>query len=457
MRLYPRSLLGRLSAAFAVIAAAAILLGTWRVDRQLNEAVRSIHELSLRAMAEPLSDRLRTGGIGVLDLPSPHAAAPRLAPRLDGVGSSFRYVVLDQNGDVLAASAGAHPGLPRPDLAGRENASFEVDEGPLHLWGLSRTVQTPDGPLVLQVAQDMTSVSVVLDDVPRVAFLPLVALLAAGAALLFLANLGLALLLLAPLRRAAAEAAAIRPGTARRIGERGMPAEALPLIRAVNAALDRLDDAFARQRRFSQDVAHELRTPLAILTTEVDLLEDRATAKRLRRDIDGLARLVTQLLDAAEAPPPAPDRLADLAEVCAATADALRPAAAAQGRAIAVSGAPGPVWVRGDPDALGRAVRNLLDNALAHTPAGTEVELRIVPPATVEVADHGPGVPEAQRMLVFERFWRADRRRPRGAGIGLSLVSEIAARHGGSVSVRDNEGGGAVFSLRLPAAGEPSA
>jgi signal transduction histidine kinase len=110
--------------------------------------------------------------------------------------------------------------------------------------------------------------------------------------------------------------------------------------------------------------------------------------------------------------------------------------------------------VRGDPDALGRAVRNLLENALAHTPAGTEVTLRVVPPATVEVADRGPGVPEAQRTLVFERFWRADRRRPRGAGIGLSLVSEIVARHGGSISIRDNEGGGAIFSLSLPAAGE---
>ncbi|MBW8268551.1 sensor histidine kinase [Caldovatus aquaticus] len=452
MRLSPRSLLGRLTATFAAIAAAAILLGAWLLNRELVGTVHSIHEVTLQAMAEPLTERLRADGVRALAGLAP--AQPGPAAQLAGLRSSFRYVVLTPAGEVLVASVHAQPGLPRHDLLGREEASFDVqDGGGLHLWGLSRTVQTPDGPLVLQVAQDMTSVFAVLDDVPRAVFWPLVSLLVAGAALLFLANLGIALLLLRPLRRAAAEAAAIRPGEARRIGERGIPTEVRPLIRAVNAALDRLDEAFARQRRFSQDVAHELRTPLAILTTEVDLLEDRAVAERLRRDLDGLARLVAQLLEAAEAAPRLPDRLFDLAQVCATTAQALAPAAAAAGRSITLGGEPGPVWVRGDPDALGRAVRNLLENALTHTPPGTAVELRLrASPPTVEVADRGPGIPEAQRALVFARFWRADRGRRGGAGIGLSIVSEIAALHGGAVEIRDNEGGGAVFALTLPAA-----
>ncbi|HYF07359.1 MAG TPA: ATP-binding protein, partial [Acetobacteraceae bacterium] len=454
----PRSLFGQLTAVFGVVAAAMILLGAWGFDHQIHGAVRAVHERSLLAAAEPLAQRLQEGGIASLSEPKP----PALAARFETAGGTIRYVVLDQAGTILASTPNASPGLPRQELIGQPFATFAVDRSDLHLWGLSRMVETPQGPLTLQVAQDMTSVFVVLDDVPRAAFWPIAALLGGGALVLFLANLALTRLLLAPLRRAAADAAAIGPTRARRrIDETGMPAEVLPLIRAVNGALDRLDEALSRQRRFSQDVAHELRTPLAILTTEVDLLEDRAAAARLRGDLESLAGMVGQLLEAAEATPPAPDRPVDLVALCVEVADRMAGGAAQSGRRIVLEHGPGPMPVLGHPDALHRAVRNLLDNALSHAPAGSTVTLRIRPPATVEVADRGPGVPEAQRALVFRRFWRADRGHRRGgSGIGLALVAEIAEQHGGSVGVRDNEGGGAVFVLALPpapagAAGQP--
>ncbi|WP_158295619.1 sensor histidine kinase [Crenalkalicoccus roseus] len=449
MRLAPRSLLGRLTFAFVLIAVAAAALGIWGLNRRIHEAVRSVHEMSLRAVADPLTQRLQAGGVRALDAPLP---AP-LAARLDFMGGTVSYMVLDAQGEVLDASARIHPRLRRPDLApARGDVTFRVVAPGTRFWGLSRRVETPEGPVVLQVGQDMTSAFVVLDEVPSAAFWSIVELFGGAAVLMLLANAGLARALLAPLRHAAAEAAAITPGSARRIGTAGMPEEVLPLIQAVNGALDRLEEALLRQRRFSQDVAHELRTPLAILMGEVDLLSNQAEAAELRRDLQALARLVDRLLEAAEAPPPPPEARTDLAAVCRAVAERLAPAAGRAGRRIALLGGEEPLWVRGDGEELGRAVRNLVENALDHAPAGTAVELRLLPPATVEVADRGPGVPEAQRALVFERFWRADRGGRRGSGIGLSLVAEIAARHGGSVTIRDNEGGGAVFALILPAA-----
>ena len=179
---------------------------------------------------------------------------------------------------------------------------------------------------------------------------------------------------------------------------------------------------FQRQR-FNQDVAHELRTPLAILTSELDLLEDKAVAKRLRADLEALTAIVSQLLEAAEASPASPDQQVDLAAICQETASQLENSAAQSGRSIRVELPRDSVPVFGHGAALRRAVRNLLDNALTHSPAGGEVTLRITPPAVVEVADRGPGVPEAQKSKVFERFWRADRGHRRGgSGIGTGGV-----------------------------------
>lgn len=446
----PRSLFGQLMAIFAVVAAAMIVLGAWTLDRQIHNAARATHERFLLTAVEPLAQRLKARGVAGLS----DGRLPVLVNPLYSAGGTIRYAVLDAGGELLASSPNALPGLPQLNFVGQVSAAFAVDVGDLHLWGVSRQVETPDGAVTLQVAQDMSSVFVVLDDVPRAAFWPIVLALGGGAILLFLANLLLTRMLLRPLRQAAADAAAITPTRARqRIGEDRMPNEILPLIRAVNGALDRTEQVMRRQQRFNQDVAHELRTPLAILTSELDLLEDKAVARRLRADLEALTAIVSQLLEAAEASPASPDQQVDLAAICQETASQLENSAAQSGRSIRVELPRDSVPVFGHGAALRRAVRNLLDNALTHSPAGGEVTLRITPPAVVEVADRGPGVPEAQKSKVFERFWRADRGHRRGgSGIGLALVAEIAAQHGGTVWVRDHEGGGAVFGFSLPRA-----
>ena len=122
----------------------------------------------------------------------------------------------------------------------------------------------------------------------------------------------------------------------------------------------------------------------------------------------------------------------------------------------------GPAPVLGDEDKLRQVVANLVGNAVRHTPAGTPIELAVgvdgagpAPEAVLEVRDHGPGLAPEHAEKVFERFFRVDASRRRGtgggSGLGLSIVSAVAAVHGGAASVRQTEGGGATFVLRLPA------
>ncbi len=230
-----------------------------------------------------------------------------------------------------------------------------------------------------------------------------------------------------------------------------MPHEIVPLVKAVNEAFDRLEEGFRIQREFTADAAHELRTPLTILRTHIDMLQDNETTRTLRDDIVGMSRIVDQLLEIAELETLVVDRndRADLRAVCSDVAMFVAPLALEQGKGIAVTGTEGEVWVKGNSDTLFQAIRNLAENAIAHTPEGTAVELYVGTSGIVEVLDAGPGVPEDARQLIFRRFWRADRRRAGGGGLGLSIVSRIVEAHGGSVSIADRRSGGAVFSVRL--------
>jgi signal transduction histidine kinase len=131
----------------------------------------------------------------------------------------------------------------------------------------------------------------------------------------------------------------------------------------------------------------------------------------------------------------------------------MAPLAVERGQTIALTGAQAPVWVRGHTEALFRAVRNLIENAIRHTPPGVSIEVEVTEAGVVRVLDDGPGVPESDRESIFRRFWRRDRGRAESRGLGLAIVSRVAEAHDGSVSVENRPGGGAIFTLRLrPAA-----
>jgi signal transduction histidine kinase len=175
----------------------------------------------------------------------------------------------------------------------------------------------------------------------------------------------------------------------------------------------------------------------------------------LRADVDRMARLVNQLLMVAqlEALTIHPDDKADLSAVATELAALLAPLAIKAERGVAVLNADRPVMVRGNRDALYQALRNLVENALKFTPPGTEIEIEIDRSGAVTVSDRGPGIPEPQREHLFRRFWRADRRQSGGAGLGLAIAHRIATAHAGHLTVADNPGGGARFTLRVPLVG----
>lgn len=254
------------------------------------------------------------------------------------------------------------------------------------------------------------------------------------------------------LDRAAADAARIdvdRRGV--RLPAEQVPAEAAPLVDAVNAALARLDEGYARRQRFLLDAAHELRTPIAILQARLDGLPDGTARAQLLEDVARLATLAEQMLDvqrlrqqdAAFVP-------VDLGALARRVAADLAPLAIAAGYALSLEDASAaPLFVDGDRAALERALANLVQNAIQHGGRRGTIALRVLAPRSVEVADQGEGIPSADRERIFEPFHRL-RPRSSGAGLGLHLVHEIVQRHGARIAVRDEPGGGACFRIDFP-------
>jgi signal transduction histidine kinase len=256
---------------------------------------------------------------------------------------------------------------------------------------------------------------------------------------------------LRPLRLASAEASAVsveRPG--QRVSTVGMATEIRPLIDAVNRALTRLEGAIAAQRRFTANAAHELRTPLAVLRARVDGLEPGPDRAVLTRDIVRMSRAVSQMLLTARLQAGGLDETASV-NLAALTRDVIAdmaPLAHSKGRDITLEISARPI-VAGSSTALESAVRNLIENALRFTPDGKSVTVRVLPGATIAVEDCGPGITDADKTRIFEPFWRAQAPSGDGAGLGLAIVNEVAALHGGDISVQDVPGGGARFVLQL--------
>jgi signal transduction histidine kinase len=165
---------------------------------------------------------------------------------------------------------------------------------------------------------------------------------------------------------------------------------------------------------------------------------------RLVEQLLCVARLDSVVLDCSSA--------VDLRQLAEEVVGAMAHLALAAGRTIALTGVDHPVIVIGNAAAIADALRNLIENALAHTPPGTEVVVEVEPTGVISVQDSGPGVPEEDRPRIFERFWRGKGVRADGAGLGLAIVMEIVRAHGASVTVSNRIPRGARFDVRFPAA-----
>ena len=223
-----------------------------------------------------------------------------------------------------------------------------------------------------------------------------------------------------------------------------IPSEVVPLVLAVNGALERLDQGYERHQRFIADAAHELRTPIAILQAKIEAADAPVVAYALSRDVARLATLTEQLLDIQRADRGAPMAPVDLASLARRVIGDLAPLVIASGGELAV------VVVRngsvlGDAPAMERVLANLVQNAIEH--GGRMVTIHVDGPV-MEVEDDGPGIPEEERERVFEPFHRL-RARQTGAGLGLNLVRQIMDRHRGRVEAHDAPNGGTIMRLEF--------
>ena len=264
---------------------------------------------------------------------------------------------------------------------------------------------------------------------------------------------------LAPLVRMAAEADAIGAyDLSQRLPVPARRDEIRRLGSTLNRMLERLDAAVQRERNFTAEVSHELRTPLGILRAEVELARAAAAEPAAREglssaleEIDRLTAVVEDLLLLARADAAAVfDRrhVVDLGELASAAVQRFHRVAAARGVTLAASGS---ATITGDAPAVERALANLVDNALRHTPAGGTVNIHAEPGtrgAILVVRDSGPGAETQALATLFDRYTPAASR-PGSAGLGLSIVAAVAASHGGGVRARNLPQGGLEITVEL--------
>jgi signal transduction histidine kinase len=463
MRLFSaRSLQLQLALRLAALYVAATAIVVAVLIYQAYSTANTLTDEDLSRRAEEIAGfvTINDSGDPRLDLP------PRLAATYGESAGTFLFVVRTADGRVIGASypeirdlvsgwpaAGAEPSYFKLERFGRAEQSY---------YGFTKKVDSRTGSLSVTVARAADASefvhAVLREFVLDIAWIiPIVV----GATLL-IGVLGIRRGL-RPLRLASARAAAIDPSSISvRLPEQDLPVEVRPLAEAVNRALDRLERGFAVQREFTANAAHELRTPLSIVTAGLDQLGGNGEVEKLRKDVARMNRLVEQLLRVARLDAVALSTLdtVDLSTVAADVVVYMAPLAISQGKSIAVQGTERPAQVKGNRHAIEDAIRNLVENAVAHAPPRTEVVITVDPAGFINVADHGAGVRPEDRDRIFDRFWRGLGESGSGAGLGLAIVREIMKAHQGSVQVEDNPGGGAVFKLlfaQLPIEGSETA
>ncbi|HET9822545.1 MAG TPA: sensor histidine kinase N-terminal domain-containing protein [Burkholderiaceae bacterium] len=260
------------------------------------------------------------------------------------------------------------------------------------------------------------------------------------------------------------------------IDERVAPEEVSPLVAAINEVLRRLDASLATQKHFLADAAHQLKTPLAGLRTQAELAQreiDAGDAKAAKRSLQQIARsslraahMVNQLLAMARAEDRGEARRTQTFNLAALATEAVHdfvPRALAKGIDLGYEG-PGAKdasapKLTGEPLLVREMIRNLVDNAVQYTPGGGTVTVRVLADpfgqvAVLQVEDNGPGIPEAERELVFQPFYRALGTEVDGSGLGLAIVREVVDRHGGDVAIEAVQpraaAPGARITVRLP-------
>ena len=443
------SLEARLTRRMIGIVALAFMLLLVILKVQYEAERDSLRDRSLLAQAADLASHvtLAEGGV-TLSLPA------NLGDAYSRPDRQFIFLIVDGEGRVLASSHGQkRPIAPLPEPGGDPYFSLPDLDGRGGYYGVTSPLGNGhELPLFIQVAQGALHDDVLADSVVE-EFLeqswPLLLLLGIG---ILSVTVWTVRQSLSPVTSLSQLARRIGPGNlGMRLPEDDLPAEILPLVQAVNRSLGRIEEGYSRERDFTANAAHELRTPLAVLKAHVETMSGLEDVPALIEELNGVERLVGQLLRLSQADNLVLrlDERADLAAVAKGVAEQLAPLALREGKSISLAEG-GPLPVHGNADFLSLAIRNLVENALAHTPRGEAVEIRMGPGARVSVIDRGPGVAPEDEERIFERFYRAPAEGGKGAGLGLAIAKRIAVIHGGGIETGRETGKGAVFTLYLP-------
>jgi two-component system sensor histidine kinase TctE len=430
-----------------------VAAGTFVSYRIALNAANKAYDAALLDPVLAIASHLHLSGKELeLDLPSIAIEALRIDTE-----DRVYYAILGPGGEQLIAGTArlpAPPDLLRPG----EHTFFDARLEGERVRVAARAVPVGSGETaIVEVAETLIKRDKLVLELLVASAVPQLLIAFAAVALLWL-SIGQGL---RPLDRLRDEIAARSSKDLRPVSERDKPREVGPLIGALNQLLSRLNAAIASQQRFIANAAHQLRTPLAGLKTHAELARREPSTSELRSLLDMIAgetqrtsHLVNQLLTLARAEPgeASSGQPINLHEIVG--RDVRDWVQRALAKNIDLGFELEDAWTLGEPLLLRELAANLLDNALAYTQAGGAVTLRTAVrngETVLEVEDNGPGIAEAEREKVFERFYRVAATGGEGCGLGLSIVSEIAGRHNGRIELAQPPGGqGTLIRVVFP-------
>jgi two-component system, OmpR family, sensor histidine kinase TctE len=430
-----------------------VAAGTFTSYRIALNAANDAYDSALLDPALAIASHVRRTG-GQLELDLPNVALEAL--RYDTQDRVY-FQVLGPGGELIAGTAD----LSRPPerLASDQHRFYDTRLGGERVRVAARAVPSELGVVIVQVAETLVKRDRLVMELLIASTLPQI-VIAIAAVVLFWLGIGRGL---TPLDQLSEEIAARSPRDLRAVPEEGLPLEIKPLVGALNRLLSRLGAAIESRQRFIANAAHQLRTPLAGLKTHAELARRQPSTVELKSLLDMMAaetgrtsHLINQLLTLARAEPqephPGAGQPVNLHEMIG--RDVRQWVQRALERNLDLGFELQDAWTVGEPLLLRELFGNLLDNALAYTQPGGAVTVRTLETggeAAVEVEDNGPGIPEGEREKVFERFYRMPATGGEGCGLGLSIVAEIAERHGGRVELdAPARGRGTLVRVHFP-------
>ncbi len=406
-----------------------------------------VYRLARREIDDVFDYHLRQIALSLRDQAPGHGGAPGVA------GERFDFVIQiwDRDGERLYLST---PDSGLPEVAQLGFTTVRSRTGAWRVYSAELAGEVIQVAQSLRVRQELAFAAAARTLLPVLLILPLLTLLVwriVGRAL-------------EPLDRLARSVGSRSSTALDPIAVDGAPEEALPLVRSLNDLLARLGAALAAQRAFVADAAHELRTPLAALRLQAQLVqrarepsEQAAALDDLLAGLDRATHVVKQLLTLARAEPDAAHALADeavrFADLVAQAVGDHALIAEAKRVDLGAKEVAEDAIALGDPAALRALLANLVENAIRHAPEGGRVDVSsgfAGGRPYIEVADNGPGIPEDERARVFDRFYRRGVASGSGSGLGLAIVKAIAERHAAGVCLEDTPGGGLTVRVEFP-------